>query len=81
MAKGDRPDYRVMYPVEEYVQKNGQKADKVTRWHRHGSAWLNEKGMITIVLDIGMELRYPSKTQLVLVDNNDDNAREPGEEG
>jgi len=45
------------------------------------SAWVNEKGIVTIVLNIGTELRYPAKTQLVLVENNDDLGREPGEEG
>ncbi len=70
MAKGRKPDFRVMFPVTATVG-NGNNQEKKTRWHRHGAAWRREGGSIGIVLDVGVKLEYPAGAQLVLVEEKE----------
>lgn len=71
MATGRRPDFRVMFPVQETVG-NGANQQKKTRWYRHGAAWKREGGSIGIVLDMGVPLNYEPGAQLVLVEEKED---------
>jgi hypothetical protein len=74
MAQGQKPDYRVMLPVN-----SGRGKDAKTVWHRHGAGWKRENGTIGIVLDVGAPVTYEAGTQLVLVEDTD-NGREPGQD-
>ena len=68
-----------MYPVEDTI-RNGNKQRRKSRWYRHGAAWTNDKGTITIVLDVGVPLAYEPGAQLVLVEAKEDE-REIGQGG
>jgi len=61
--KGQKPDYLVKLP-----------AGKV--WHRLGAAWSSEKGMITVVIDVGVPMTLPPGAKLVLVPPKDEEGPE-----
>ena len=76
MAQGEKPHYRVMFPVT-----TGRGKDQKTIWFKHGAAWKREGGTIGIVLDMGVPLTYEVGAQLVLIEDKEgDNGREPGED-
>jgi len=54
MAKNQKPDYRVTFPVEGV-------------WHRLGAAWNNPGGTINVVLDVGVAMTLQPGAKLVLV--------------
>ncbi len=65
MAKGQKPDYNVKFPV------NGV-------WHKLGAAWINDGGTINAVLDVGVTITLQPGAKLVLVPPTSDANEEVG---
>ena len=54
MAKNQKPDFVVKFPVDGV-------------WHKLGAAWKNDGGTINVVLDVGVAMTLQPGARLVLV--------------